>query len=415
MDFADAHSNGTLVDGGQVFLIPVQFIAELQEKVGKLNKKASKLGTPPITLTLTDEIVTKEVKVGGSIARQTGPRLTYQARYVILKGSTPVIEGWQFVAVIRHQRTGNEFVRMPQAFAHLADENETTLSHYVFADKVCDHCNLKRVRNATYLLMNEEGEFKQVGSACLGDFTGYNNPQAAARAFENIFKMFHTFEQYERQVPRTTKVFMLAEWMAFVARQVREDGGFVSRFVAGPNSTADQAKINILNYVQDPNATVVPNDADWHKAWEIISWVRSTDDQGEFMVKLRAAMEHNDDLREEDMGITAAAFKAMEKAQIEERKLRNQSVQEFFGIPGQRIDARLTVERVGNAYNGGYGVCYAHTLVDAEGHKFMMWYKKQLGVGESYNVRATVKDHKVNNYTGDKETVINRPKMEVVA
>lgn len=422
MSYALARQNGTQIDGGQVFRIPVDLLPKLGKKVEQINKKATKLAKPPVTLTLTDEFETIETHVGGQIGRRLGAaKLTYKTQYVIVKGDTPVIEGWQFVAIIRHKRTGNEFVQVPQAFTHLTDKDNIELASYVFAGRNCDHCNMNRVRNATYLLRNADtGEFKQVGSACLGDFTGYSDPQAAAKACENIFKLFIDVQNWEREIPRTIKTFFVEEWMSFVAQSIRIDGGWASRGNAGYNSTADKAKTRIIGFAQGDDTILPPNDQDFEKAREVIQWVRdytlSDEDKGDFMKNLKAAMVDDDGLTEFDMGVTAAAFIAMWKRQAEDAKKLTQVEQEYFGTKGERVNRMLTLIRKSREIAGDYGAYAYITFRDDKGRVYTATANckvtRELKEQGRYTVRGTITRHAVDTYSGDKTTYLNRIKVE---
>lgn len=383
------------------YRIPTQFIPELLEKVAKINKKAAKLGTELITVGLNG--ITHQVETQTKVGR-----LTYTVEEVYVQGNTPVINGWEFVAVIRHITGGNEFHVVPTV------EGELELADYAFAAKNCDHCNQNRVRNATYLLRStEDGTLKQVGSTCLGDFTGYNDPHAAARACENIFKMFHTFEGYSRMVPRTTKTFFLAEWMAFVAQSLRIDGGWASRATAGPNSTADKAKTRIIEFVKQNDEIEVPTPADWDKGAEVIEWVRELDPQGnDFLEGVKSAMASDDSLTEQDMGRSAASFIAMWKAQAEALKAETQATQDYMGVKGDKVTFEATLDRTGQ-YRGDYGLSTIYNFTGTDGNKAVWFSSNDLGltIGDSYIVTGTIKKQDVDRMSGDKVTAVNRCKV----
>lgn len=382
------------------YRIPTQFLAELEQKVAKINKKATKIGTDLVTVTRTGrtETVNLQSKAG---------RLSYEAEYVELVGHAPVINGWEFVAVIRHITGGNEFHVLPTV------EGELELADYAYVAKNCDHCNQNRVRNATYLLRDGEGTLKQVGSTCLGDFTGYNDPHAAARACENIFKLFHTFEGYSRMVPRTTKTFFLAEWMAFVAQSLRIDGGWASRAQAGPESTCDRAKTRIIGFVKHDEDVEAPTPADWNKGEEVIAWVRDMEPgDNDFLQSVKAAMASDDSLTEQDMGRSAASFIAMWKAEAEAAKAVAQATQGYLGVKGDKITFEATLDRTGE-YHGDYGKSWIYNFTATDGNKAVWFSTRDLGLenGDSYSVTGTVKKQDVDRRTGDKVTSVNRCKV----
>jgi len=292
-------------DGYRIYRIPRQYMADLEKKVAKINKVADKLDKPLVSLYKFDQYDT--VKYTG----RRGYRSSYTAEYVGVRGETPVLDGWRFLAVVLHSRTGNEFKQVPQEFTHITDKQSTELSEFVYRDKQCDHCNKQRPRNATYLVRHDDtGEIKQVGSTCLGDFTGFHSPHAAAKACENIFKLFRTIAEYDK-APRTTKTFILEDWMMFVAAEIAENG-WRSRKEYGSDSTADCAKVKIIQWADDPNFPT-PDEKYREQATEVIEWGRNVDTtDNDFLTGMQACMV--DEINEDDMGRTAAAFLSYERA-----------------------------------------------------------------------------------------------------
>ncbi|HTW80290.1 MAG TPA: UvrD-helicase domain-containing protein [Terracidiphilus sp.] len=49
---------------------------------------------------------------------------------------------------------------------------ETVPNAYLDDPEKCEHCNTRRHRNETYILKNDDGGYKQVGSSCLHEFLG---------------------------------------------------------------------------------------------------------------------------------------------------------------------------------------------------------------------------------------------------
>ena len=77
---------------------------------------------------------------------------------------TAIVNGWQFVASIEHTEKGNIY--------HKALTSVEIPERYRDCAPYCEHCNSRRNRKSSCIVMNTEtGEFKQVGSSCLMDFT----------------------------------------------------------------------------------------------------------------------------------------------------------------------------------------------------------------------------------------------------
>jgi DNA helicase-2/ATP-dependent DNA helicase PcrA len=84
----------------------------------------------------------------------------------------PKIAGWTLLGILHHHANTNEEVDVHPV------QGMTVPQRYWHAPPSCDHCNETRHRKETFVLRNEEGEEKQVGSTCLKEFFGGLNPAA---------------------------------------------------------------------------------------------------------------------------------------------------------------------------------------------------------------------------------------------
>lgn len=391
------------------YKIPASRLSELEKRIAKINKRAAKLEKPPVSMVVGDrEQIT--VQQGGSLGLRMGTKFTYEAVNVTLIGENPVLNGWQFIATVLHKPAGNEFV------THTVDETE--LSSFVFADRDCDHCHMKRVRNATYIVKSvDTDELRQVGSNCLGDFTGYHSPQAAAKALENIYNLFRDLRTWGGSTAgRTTKKFFLEEWMAYVAYSIRTHG-FVSKRKAedeGGISTSARAKAHILAAEAGDNVPRL-EDQDYAEARKVIAWVREnvTEPENEFEQQMVAIYASDDqDVSEWEMARAAAGFIPMWKAEREMNNARKQIDQEYFGEEGERYNFILKVERIGNGFMSRNEFWTTPiNFTDLSGHHFV-WFSTSrnldIEVGKSYNARAKVTGHNVDKYSGNKQTTLSR-------
>jgi hypothetical protein len=396
------------------YKIPASRLSELEKRIAKINKRADKLEKPPVSLIIGDtERIT--VKQGGSLALRMGTSFSYEAVNVEVIGETPVLNGWEFLTTVLHRPAGNEFVNLPGT-------SEADLSNFVFTDKDCDHCHMKRVRNATFIVRNvESGELKQVGSTCLGDFTGYHSPQAAAKAVENIYNLFRDLRTWTGSTAgRTTRTFFLEEWMAFVAYSVRTHG-FVSRNKSedtGQEATTDRAKRHILAAGNNEDVPV-PTDEDFATAQRVITFVREnlTQPSNDFETQLAAAYASDMEgaVAENTMGLTAAGFAYMWRHLKDQAQAVAQKNQTYYGEVGGKYNLILKVERIGNGFesNAGFWTVPVN-FTDAHGHHFV-WFSTarnlNLEAGKTYVMRGTVKAHNVSRYNGDKQTVLSRCKV----
>jgi len=158
----------------ETYTIPEFRVPGLQEQLAKLTKKATKLGVAPITLQLTGKFEDRLLK-----RPDNGENVTIRFVEVEVTGETPKIAGWSFGASLEETEGGTVIKKSPDCKVDLAQFANTR--HH------CQHCNAIRNRRSSYVLVHENGEFKQVGSTCISDFLGGVDPHMLARHSDYAF------------------------------------------------------------------------------------------------------------------------------------------------------------------------------------------------------------------------------------
>lgn len=158
--------------------IRTEAVSVLRDRIANLNKRAAKNGLPALELVVGEPYVVFEPAPEGSLDREI--ERVYNDVEII--GSSPVLEGWTFVARLETTPAGNLVHTVPGVEIQVPERFRST-------GPDCDHCRLDRRRNDTYVLMDESGEFVQVGRTCLRDFTGHADPIKAARWFEMLMDL----------------------------------------------------------------------------------------------------------------------------------------------------------------------------------------------------------------------------------
>jgi hypothetical protein len=304
--------------GGKVFL--VTDVERLQEKMAKLNKRAEKLGTAPITLIDSGETEKKRFPTGqmimtlDSAPNEVPVYVTVTMHYVILNGETPKLNGWEFLATLEHDPAGTVIRNTPSFY-----EREIDTSAYRNADPSnCEHCGLSRQRKDTYLVYNEEtDEMKQVGSNCLADFTGFNNPERFAKMMEHLSLFFATLEDEDLDWSsggmRLPVEYDLVDWMAHVNLEIRTNGWISGKkaWEEGGQSTKARADWNFFE--RKAEYKVLPEAEDYEAAKAVIEWVRNEfdkEDLNDYEHNLKIAFA-DDTLPVRQFGISASAYAAM--------------------------------------------------------------------------------------------------------
>jgi hypothetical protein len=135
---------------------------EAYERIAKANRRLARNG-------IEERF---ELEVGPEVIKAVGPfdpqgcitvHTQFEAK-VDISLNTPEISygGWTFIATLVDE-TGDLITRVAPG---------QDLGGYAPKEAVCDHCGIVRQRNETYIVRNEEGEIKQVGSSCIRLFLG---------------------------------------------------------------------------------------------------------------------------------------------------------------------------------------------------------------------------------------------------
>jgi hypothetical protein len=196
------------------FAVPEQRLGWLREKLGKLARKAQKLGCEQPTLVVGDSFL-KE-----SVDAETGTKTYIQYFNVVVTGPAPRINGWSFVATLDHA-DGEVVVRTSPEF------KDGLPKHFRTADpRHCDHCQKLRMRNETFVLRNDAGEFKRVGRQCLRDFFGHEAAASLAAVAELLWAACETAEAADAEGGGVGggNYVDLNEYLLFVAAAIRQEG-----------------------------------------------------------------------------------------------------------------------------------------------------------------------------------------------
>jgi hypothetical protein len=404
-------------DGNVLFRIPASNVSFLNVEIKRLNRKAAQLGTAPIVVTELERYTRSEKVPAWTLSNgEVVDWKTVGRDYAIIgiKGENPSLNGWQFAATLVHDENGNT-IRRTVNFDDAID-----LAAYRTADPSnCDHCGLDRRRTDTFVVYNaDEEKTMQVGRQCLKDFLGYNDPMAVARHLERIQEFMNKIESDEENeyTQRGPALEGTEFFLSHVACMIREFG-WVSKSNArwDEQPTAAAAFYNIMDYgkTNKYGAPIFKTITDEDKATAKAALAHgrekfSKDSDNEFEYNMAVNLA-GDYFNERNKGFVAYAVQAYLKDTQEqiEREKSNETPSEWVGTIGERqVFNGLTVTAV-TAIESNFGFSDLHMFVDADGNKFK-WFSssKVLKVGETYNLKATVKKH--DEYKGQKSTLITR-------
>ena len=383
----------TQVEGdglSRVYAIPDGNLEKLQGMVERLNKRADKLGLDPIALTVLG--VRDEQDDKGGLHR------SYQVQ---LTGEAPRLNGWGFVAKLEHGEEGNIIRSMPGTEVEVPKEYRT-------AGPLCDHCGLKRDRKATYLVRHDDGTMKQVGSSCLADFMGHPDPHAVAEFYEAVADVAAAANEAERapdDEPRAAFAFGTERYLAYVVANIRE-AGWTSRGRARETlelATADAAMTDMTSRDYEVPS---PEPGDTEEAKAALEWARTElagrENLSDYEHNLMVATAY-DSVPPENAGLVASLIVTYRRAKDRARVAKRSN---HVGAPGKRqVFSGLTVTHA-SSFDTRYGVSHRYSFVDGEGNVLTWVTSKRLEIGETYEGKATVKDH--DEWRGINQTVITR-------
>ena len=370
------------------YVIPESNMGELRERIGRLNTVCEKLALSAISFSVASDEV-----------RTTGTDGEYMRWYTVeVVGESPVIGGWRFVAQIEHGESGNIIRNLG---------NVELPVHYRQSAPSCDHCQLARNRNNTYILAGEMGEYKQVGSSCLRDFTGHADPHAIAAYLEALAEIGEGLGESEYEGGRGHSLIASLHFLAIVACIIREDGwlGRTKALESGGVSTCDKALDAMLDKGQSPRK---PTSDDQALAKIALEWGRNQTGESEYESNLRAVC--GDYCNWRNLGLLASVIVAYRKATTkadENRKAAETS--EYVGEVGAKITLPVKVIRVIET-EGHYGLTSIITM-NSNGNS-LVWFasgQSKLDEGKEYQIKGTVKGHGL--YNGVKQTTLTRCKV----
>ena len=392
----------------ETYRIPEQNLAKVTEAISKLNRKAQKLNCPEITLTETGTFELVEIK--NDHGKGTGTFDKFLE--IIVEGETPKYSGWTFIAVIEPSTEGNFLRTIP---------GESLPTEWRIIDQHCDHCNVKRYRKETYVVRNEQGTLKQVGSTCIKDFLGGNNPHVAARRAEWLMTISDLIE--EAQMPGSGGSYYLQTeaWLTWVAVAIR-NYGWLSKGKAWEENQPERATARMADYLMASTRLQPeehPTDEDKAVAAEALKWGRERysasngdkiENLSDYEWNLNVAIAE-EVLSPRQMGIVASLIPFW-KRQIETELIAKETANsEWIGEPKQRLQFDNLKVVFEQSYESEWGITILYKFVDEDGNELVWWASKfqEFEVGAIVSGKATVKKHDL--YNDKKQTYINRAKF----
>lgn len=399
--------------------VPDSRIPNLELKVTRLARRAAKLGMAQVALVQVKPGPRTKHRLNGA----TGRPETYElpCTWVELRGPSPVLSGYTFLARIEHTDAGNLVSRVP------GNGDAIDLTAYRTAAAVCEHCKSKRQRKDTFVLSTPEGGLVQIGRNCLADYIRSENVDMVVAMIELTNELSSAsgedgdLDDWEGGGGGWTLIVTVEHYLAASVVAVREFG-WVSRgavraglpktptashvsFITGPrpkgNGRGDEEARREWDRLQ-------PREEDVARAGLVMAWIQASTDATDYMHNLRVAVALQA-TTPRTQGLLASAPSAYAREvekQIANQAKANRAPSAHVGEVGKRMTFRLRLVRK-PVVDTDWGGLAIHIFEDESGN-VLLWKTGtgDLEIGRVYDVKGTVKKH--TDFKGTKQTELSR-------
>lgn len=314
------------------------------------------------------------------------------------------INDWRFVARVEHHESGN--------ILYKATDKYEVPERYYTSESICEHCNSKRRRNETFIVVNEKtGEYKQVGRSCLCDFT-YGMSAEGIVSYMSAFDELIKGEVYSGS-GYCPSYYPRDEYMNYVAETIRHFG-YKKADTYGP-STGDLAlSLYMINhgglrglFARERELELkkmrdkVGFNAESKEAKELkanaMAWLDAHDDgYGNYFHNLKAvcALEY---ITAAHVNLLASLFPSYDKELERKEKIRKESEHEaqseWVGNVGDRINVKVKEIKCVTSWETQWGVTYLYKIYGEDGNVYTWKSSVDVDEDECKSIKGTIKSH----------------------
>lgn len=376
------------------YCFPSSKLDEAVKRIEKANRKLERAGVEE-RFTYTTEEYIEEDKDGNKYFMTK------------LEVSHPSIKasGWDFVAAVDKTPDGDTIIR--------ALPNQEIGDARPEGGLVCEHCGRARHRKTTYLLRNNEGEYKQVGSACLSSFLGVEP--------KGLWTLNYDFdsELSLNSVPQyggTDTVLNLQEVVAYGLAVSDNGNSFVSASSAQEYDTISTSSMVKQQLFSSKNKDkVVLSEEDFIRAKKLIEETNIEGDT-EYARNMRSILKsENLNIRHVGMAVSVIAAANRERWKKEREEAQKNQVKSvgYLGNIGDKVsNIELAIKRV-DYYDGNYGT-QTRIIMTADDGKEVVWTAtgyRSAEVGDTIKIKsATIKNHK--QFNDNDQTILTRARID---
>ena len=378
------------------YFIPESAIDSLETKLATIRRKCAKYGCEFSYSRIGETF--KEVEIQDEEGMRT--EVTIKAIEVEVSGTAIAESGWELAGKIEHLETGNLIHSFGDA---------TIPDWYRSASPRCEHCNSDRHRKETYVLYHAKNNaWKQVGSSCLKDFTGYVSAEMAA-AVASVYALLDQISEDRIHIASSPKYFDTESVICYAIECVKHWGYHKSE--EGNDATRERVRDLMHRHMKLPASidavTFDPMSTANLQTFEdlrsrLLALNAEDDYTNNLQVLLRA-----EKVPEKRLGILVSVVPYYNNLIARDVEQRNTSNSEFVGNVGDKLTIDIATVKLVNIYDGYYGSTWRYQIVDAHGNVFMwdasspMWDmvcvedspKGDVIEGLPLQIKGTIKKH----------------------
>lgn len=339
-------------------------------------------------------------------------------RFVVVEAEgKAIINDWKFIGTVEHTSNGNIIrtccdIEVPE--------------RYYTGDIVCEHCKQNRARKEAYIVLNvKTGEFKEVGSGCLNDFTHGMDADLVAKYmsfFDDLIagdcpigcgwgERYYSVDELLRYTSECVRVYGYEKSDCY-------DGGTKGRvvdfwmaihgYISG--KALDQIKREMERISFDADSELAKAEA-----VEALKWIDSQEENNNYMHNLKTICKQ-DYIKYANIGILVSIFPTWRKdIEIKDRKRiamekakQEADVSEWHGNIGDRVEFGVKEFAPITGWDTQFGYVTVYKIVDKDGNVFTWKTSKLVQSEDVHNIKGTIKEFRT--YNGVKQTELTRCK-----
>lgn len=323
--------------------------------------------------------------------------LAYTLRYVETKMSwSAKILGWEVVALIEAPACdgGQNVIFRISEVAEIPSEYYTT-------KLACDHCNSCRHRERTFLVVNNEGKYMQLGSACINAYTGGLDPERIGTIYSRIRNIENLEDVDVESLTDTDTV----RFNTYIDRDrcLRFTLDVIAKYGYTPAhddmSTGKRVRTH-LTAMHEPTATP-------ESAVSIVTWASNIPDTAsEYMLNVRSALSSKY-FKANLVNIVVSAVHVYLQEQDRQHKA---SMSQYVGSVGDKITVYFeSAKIITSTYNFHAELVNLIQGVDHDSNVYIWWTSTFVDIDNLKGLTGKVKAHE--EFRGVKQTVLTRCKQ----